>query len=245
MFHLSLRVAWHDSSWNGTVCKKPSCNSFCCELDRIAAEKISTDEEIQAGKHFSILTPAQQPPCRAESVAFMSGKEWTRFVQHPYQESTKCLDTHGHLRPTSISVPSYSTFTVPFWWMLTKNQEAIDAGLPEPLPPDEPAPFPSPWVFGRARQDALVNLFFEQRLKAQESLVLFYSKAAPVSIFCLITLGMMAKKEYSDGWQRRKAQYLASGFLIDENLFTSEDGPDGSLNAQTLAKIATKIQQKI
>ena len=180
MFHLSLRVAWHDNGWNGTVCKKPTCNSFCCELDRIAAEKSPIDEESQAGKHFSILAPDQQPPCKAESVTFMSGKEWTRVVQHPYQDSNQCKDTHGHLRATSVPVPPYSTFAVPFWWMLTKNQDAIDAALPEPLPPDEPSPFSTSWVFGRARQEALIKLFFEQRLKAQESLVLFYSKAAPV-----------------------------------------------------------------
>jgi len=57
-------------------------------------------------------------------------------------------------------------------------------------------------------------------------------------------LGMMAKKEYSDGWNRRKAQYLASGFVTGENLFTSEDGPDGSLDAQKLAEIAVRIQER-
>jgi hypothetical protein len=58
-------------------------------------------------------------------------------------------------------------------------------------------------------------------------------------------LGMLAKKEYSDGWLRRKAQHLAAGFVLGENLFTSEDGPDGSLNAQTLAQIAKTVQEKI
>lgn len=24
MFHLTARVAWHDSRWNGTVCRRPS-----------------------------------------------------------------------------------------------------------------------------------------------------------------------------------------------------------------------------
>jgi ATP-dependent exoDNAse (exonuclease V) alpha subunit len=180
MFHLSLRVPWHDNGWNGTVCKKPTCNSFCAELDRIAGEKQAAGEELLAGQHFSILKHEEQPPCRAESVAFMSDREWQRLVKHPYQDSKQCLISHGHLRPTSITVPAFATFAVPFWWMLTKNQDAIDAALAEPLPPEEPAPFPSPWVFGRGRQEALVKLFFEQRLKVQESLVLFYAKASPV-----------------------------------------------------------------
>jgi hypothetical protein len=58
-------------------------------------------------------------------------------------------------------------------------------------------------------------------------------------------LGMMAKKEYSDGWSRRRAQYLEAGFVSGVNLFTSQDGADGSLDAQALAQIATKVQEKI
>ena len=142
MFHLSLRVAWHDNGWDGTVCKQPTCNSFCSELDRIAAEKNPAKEERLAGKHFSVLAPDQQPPCKAESATFMSAKEWTRIVQHPYQDNKHCRETHGHLRPTPVPVRPYSTFAVPFWWMLTKNQDAIDEALAAPLPADEPAPLP-------------------------------------------------------------------------------------------------------
>ena len=39
MFHLTARVAWHDSRWNGRVCRTPSCNSFCTALDRIREER--------------------------------------------------------------------------------------------------------------------------------------------------------------------------------------------------------------
>ncbi|MBW2664221.1 MAG: hypothetical protein JRD93_20155 [Deltaproteobacteria bacterium] len=33
--HITIRVAWHDNRWNGTVCSAPSHNSFCVALDRI------------------------------------------------------------------------------------------------------------------------------------------------------------------------------------------------------------------
>ena len=39
MFHLTARVAWHDSRWNGSVCRQPSCNAFCAALDRIREER--------------------------------------------------------------------------------------------------------------------------------------------------------------------------------------------------------------
>ena len=44
MFHLTARVAWHDTGWNGTVCREPSCNSFCAALDRIREERDDAHE---------------------------------------------------------------------------------------------------------------------------------------------------------------------------------------------------------
>ena len=47
MFHLSLRVAWHDSLWNGAVCLWPSGNAFCASLDSIRQEKEPDAEQRQ------------------------------------------------------------------------------------------------------------------------------------------------------------------------------------------------------
>jgi hypothetical protein len=175
MFHLTARVAWHDSRWNGTVCKAPSCNSFCAALDRIREERDDEAEDAVAGCALHELKFAQLPACKAESGAFMSPEQWARLFVHPYAEIKKAAATHGHLKPTSVKVPPFSTFAVPFAWMLRSEQEAIDDKLPEPLPPDEESPFNSPWVFGRVRQEALVNLFCD-RLVPQKSLVFFYCK---------------------------------------------------------------------
>lgn len=177
MFHLSVRVAWHDNRWNGTVCRSPTGNAFCASLDRIREEKQPDLEQPLHERCFSTLSAAELPPCKAESGAFMNEREWVRLFEHPYKDIPKAAATHGHLKPTRIPVPPYCTFAVPFWWMLQSNQRAIQEGLAEPLPPDEKAPFPTPWVFGRARQEALVELFFEKRLREGESLALFYCKA--------------------------------------------------------------------
>jgi AAA domain/UvrD-like helicase C-terminal domain len=48
--------------------------------------------------------------------------------------------------------------------------------LVTPLPPDEEAPFKTPWVFSRERQNALCKLFFD-RLAPKQSLVFFYTKS--------------------------------------------------------------------
>ena len=36
--HLTVRVAWHQERWNGTVCQQASGNSYCLDLKRIREE---------------------------------------------------------------------------------------------------------------------------------------------------------------------------------------------------------------
>jgi hypothetical protein len=105
----------------------------------------------------------------------MSPQEWTREATHPYAAIRAAEATHGHLQPTRIKIPEYATFAVPFAWMLRKEQNGIDKRLPVALPPDDKSPFDSAWVFGRARQEALLQLFFG-RLVPDRSLVFFYCK---------------------------------------------------------------------
>jgi len=174
--HLTIRVAWHDDRWNGRICRAPSRNAFCIALDRIrGTPRDDALEDQLAGTPWADLRPEQLPPCHAEAGAFMTPTEWQRLARHPYQSIPKAAETHGHLKPTPVSIPAYATLAVPFWWMLRENQDAITEKRPEPLPPDEEAPFPSPWVFGRARQEALNELFFSQLTPAR-SLVFFYTK---------------------------------------------------------------------
>ena len=84
----------------------------------------------------------------------MNSRKWWRVVEHPYQGIRGAQKTHGHLRPTRVRVPPFSTFAIPFNWMLRDSQERLDEELPTPLPPDETPPFNTAWVFGRERQEA-------------------------------------------------------------------------------------------
>jgi hypothetical protein len=174
--HLNIRVPWHDARWNGTVCCAPGENPFCIDLDRIREGRDDEAEIRLAGRHFADLEPAQLPPCQADSGGFMSARTWWQVKEHPYAKSRDAAATHGNLLPTRVRIPAHATLVVPFWWMLRQNQEWIDDHLAEALPPDEDAPFPSAWVFGRARQEALAELFFS-RLTARRSLATFYTKS--------------------------------------------------------------------
>ena len=174
--HLTVRVAWHDQRWNGTVCAAASDNSFCLDLDRIREERDDAYEDSVGLTHFADLPVDRLPPCRAESGAFMSDREIAQIRQHPYQTIPKAAATHGDLRPTVVKVPPHSTLVVPFRWMLRQNQAAIDERLPIPLASDEDSPFFSPWVFSSARQEGLGRLFFDD-IVADESVAFFYTKS--------------------------------------------------------------------
>lgn len=232
MFHLTVRVAWHDSRWNGRVCRAPSCNSFCAALDRIREERDDNAEDALAGRPWNELPPEELPPCKAESGAFMSPQVWARVFEHPYVGIQKAAETHGHLKNTPVKVPSYATFAVPFAWMLQGEQGGIDEKLPEPLPPDEKPPFSTSWVFGRARQEALLDLFFG-RLVPQKSLVFFYCKEGqPLGdTISRLVVGVGRVTEVAPAkaydTERKKPTYLMWDRLIRHSIRL--DGDDGFL----------------
>lgn len=226
MFHLNVRVAWHDNRWNGTVCRKPLENSFCVDLERIREER-KDSEAVLGGKWFAELSPDQLPPCKAEGGAFMSSKAWTRVVEHPYAAITKAKATHGHLKKTKLTVEPYSTFAVPFYWMLRQHQEGIDKQLPVPLPPDEDSPFDSPWVFGRARQEKINELFFG-RLTKGLSLVFFYTKGGhPLDeAYPRLLVGVGVIEQLS-GVLRYDADDSAETYPLWERILHHSIRPDG------------------
>ncbi len=175
MLHLTQRVAWHDRQWDGAICDRPGENTFCLALDRIRAERDDQAEIARAGSDWADLPIDELPPCRAEAAAFMSSREWTRVIAHPYQNQKNTRSTHGHLRPTLIEASPYSTFAVPFSSLMRGKQEEIAECTPEMMPEDREPPFPTNWVFGSQRQEALLERFF-RRLEKNTSLVFFYTK---------------------------------------------------------------------
>jgi hypothetical protein len=176
MRHLTVRVAWHDNAWNGTICHAPSANPYCLDLERIRGERDDAREDTHAGRSIAEVGLTDLPPCVAESGGFMSPMPWTRRFRHPYVELQSTAATHGHLLPTQVKVPAYSTFAVPFAWMLRERSQEIASRLPRPLSPDTEPPFASPWVFPAARQRELIDACFDS-VTPGRSLAMFYTKS--------------------------------------------------------------------
>ena len=107
MKHLTVRVAWHDNRWNGTLCNAPSSNSSCLSLKRIREMRNDKLEDQHAQEHFPEPNDGRFPACVAESGAFMNPDPFNRIFTHPYQNNDKTQATHGHLRPTIVTIPPW------------------------------------------------------------------------------------------------------------------------------------------
>lgn len=179
--HLSVRVPWHDSIWDGTVCNNPIDNASCMFLPRIKEKNVDFEEKCK-GKHFNELSYKDLPPCVAEKVTFMSKEEITRVVNHPYKKS---VDLYAHYKDTPLKIPPYSFSAVPFLWMM-KDPKTHESEKAKELERDyEPSlepelGFPSIWVQNARNQKVLLDAFASS-LEVKKSLVFIYAKHTPLS----------------------------------------------------------------
>lgn len=240
--HLTIRVAWHDTKWNGTVCAQPSLNSFCSALRRIREGK-KPDEDNLARRSFDTLSTDQLPPCKAESGFFMSPRPWVREFDHPYRENKNCANTHSNLKKRLLTVPAYSAIAVPFKWMLRRSQKDIERRWPKLLAIDTPPPFASPWIFGRQRQEVILDMVFG-KLSEGRSLAIFYTKEGHplgegirrliVGVGRITKVGKRENYDTSDGptgyplWDRVISHSIrpddADGFLLPYHEYLAPTG---------------------
>ena len=122
--HLSVRVPWHDSGWNGKVCCQPGKNGSCMFLPRINESKDSEfEEEIANTWLHEIKDYKKLPPCIAEKVSFMSPYGIYKKVSHPYSENTQNDTYYAHYKETTYCYPAYSFSVVPYNWMLKNKKD--------------------------------------------------------------------------------------------------------------------------
>ncbi|WP_417674820.1 ATP-dependent DNA helicase [Pseudodonghicola sp.] len=181
--HVSVRVPWHDSKWNGRVCKDPKGNSACLAVRRTAQNRDDEFETQSAGAAFAELE--QMPPCLAERGTFLSPQPFIHRSRLDYSNYSK---EHEHILPTPVHVPAYGGVLTPFKWMLREHawQLSEDLGLDveESREPQEgKAPqliVDTPWVQECDNQRSLLE-GFHSLLEDGESLVFFYARQTPMA----------------------------------------------------------------
>jgi len=121
--HVSIRVPWHDTGWDGRVCANPRLNAACLKPKRIAQSRDDALEQALSGRSTKDLPESMWPCCVPERVGFMAPFECTRIARHPYNHGPE--GTHSHFAPTPLRHPPYSAAAVPFSWMLVDQMAKI------------------------------------------------------------------------------------------------------------------------
>lgn len=176
--HVSIRVPWHDTGWDGRVCNAPGLNASCLKLKRIAENRDDAAEAAVAGKRLTELPEAQWPACVAERMGFMAPFEYVRTANHPYNFGPE--SSHGHFKPTPLRHPPYSAAAVPFSWLLRENMDTLgeEHGLDVQAEREPDLGFETPWVQDHRNHTALLD-GFAGHLKPERSLCFFYAKQVP------------------------------------------------------------------
>lgn len=110
--HLSSRLTWHDLSWNGCICEKPSHNVYCTIHDYIRQSKDTKREDENAGKPLNEID--LMPPCGRDPAAF-SPNGFTIIHNDP-------LDWR-HLPSVEEDIPPYSWCTSGYGRMFSSGED--------------------------------------------------------------------------------------------------------------------------
>ncbi len=176
--HISIRVPWHDTGWDGRVCSAPRLNGACLKLKRISESRNDKAEESVAGCSIKDLPQGKWPPCIAERGGFMAPFEYVREASHPYNHGIET--PHGHFKQTTLRHPPFSAPAVPFAWMLRDSMETLgeEHALDVQAEREPDLGFKTTWIQERLNQTALLDCF-ANHLKPEQSLCFFYAKQVP------------------------------------------------------------------
>lgn len=121
--HFTLRVAWHDNKWNGTVCKEPEKNIYCNGYHSLLSDRIRREKEklLLIEKQFAgkpvlemLKETGKIPPCYWSINIY--GDE-TIPVKHINPAAPKVLN------PIEDQLVPYSMFSWPFGMSFVRKLE--------------------------------------------------------------------------------------------------------------------------
>ena len=162
-------------------------------LRNIAESRNVDKEQKRAGINWNQLKPEELPACKGENGGFMNEKSFNRTFKHVYSWNQN--SAHYHLKPTTVTVPPYSIFGIPFRYMAKDATEELESKYPD-FAKDEIAPFHTPWVYGAQRQYDILN-WFAKNIQPEYSLAIMYCKNGnPVDEECgrlIVGIGEISK----------------------------------------------------
>ena len=55
-YHISVRLAWHDTGWNGRICKNPKANAYCVGPHSYPGDLIALGRDLDWEEKFKIIS---------------------------------------------------------------------------------------------------------------------------------------------------------------------------------------------
>lgn len=156
--HISARVAWHDSGWNGHICKNPKANTYCIGQYSFPGEVISERRDLdweQRNASEACNHLERVPPCIYSINAF--GTEELQCYSPPpdwFRDQTEVK---------TWSLPAFTICTWPYEEMYREEVENADSNKKKGLPKYDP-------VARRKRS----NDYFDQ-ISPGRSLIFYYA----------------------------------------------------------------------
>ena len=180
--HLSIRVPWQDTKWDGRVCTDPINNQSCVVLKSIAENRNDAAEDRCRGEWIHDLEEDRKPPCIKERATFLCQQGTTLHVRLNYADWSP---SHKHIERTPVPVPAWGATLVPFRWLLRESgfeiAKNLDLDVSEEREPKEPAFLArTAWIQDHENQRALLDAFSERAIE-EESLIFFYAKRTPLA----------------------------------------------------------------
>lgn len=204
MIHLSARLAWHDSGWNGCVCKSPHLNAYCIANETIRDER---DDELERKYCGTLVNELKEwmPPCSRDIVTY-SPIGYRAVHKDPLYRS--------FLKPITEEVTGYTVLPAPYRWLREENFQDIceNEGLIIRMGDNPSREYG--WVYEPDRQIELLENFWG-KLKGGEgnSLIFYYSKENPVdeeSLRLLVGIGRILEigpQLFFDGQDKEGRKY--------------------------------------
>jgi exodeoxyribonuclease V alpha subunit len=164
LIHLSARLAWHDTGWNGCICREPHLNASCIVQEQIRDGRDDELERAHAGVPLADL-PGWLPPC-CRDIAAYADRGFTFTHQDPLDRT--------FLGPITEEIPPYACLPAPYRWMLEGSFrdicEAKGLAIRGPTNPEKE----TGWVYEPDRQVALLSHFWGRLKEGEGEALVFY-----------------------------------------------------------------------
>jgi len=118
--HLSVRVAWHDNSWNGKVCSEPENNIYCRGNYSLLSSRIQRRIDLELEKKFKgssiaeiVKNTGYIPPCYW-SINAQGKQVCTANDFHPFSDLRGFKAKFETVPPLQYKIEPYTLFSWPF-----------------------------------------------------------------------------------------------------------------------------------